>query len=62
MAAPCDHPATPVPSPLPLKHLYSMSTPKSTDLNLSKLWEIVEDRETWYAAVHGVAKSPQRSD
>ena len=27
------------------------------DMNLSKLWEIVEDRGTWHAAVHGVTKS-----
>ena len=29
----------------------------STDMNLSKLWEIVKDREAWHAAVHGVAKN-----
>ena len=26
------------------------------DMNLSKLWETVEDRETWHAAVHGLQR------
>ena len=30
----------------------------SLDISLSKLWEIVTDREVMSAAVHGVAKSP----
>ena len=27
------------------------------NMNLSKIWEIVKDREAWHVAVHGVTKS-----
>jgi len=32
----------------------------SIDVNLSKLQDIVEDRETWHAASHGVSKNQTR--
>ena len=32
----------------------------SINMSLSKLWEIVKDREAWHGAVHAVAKSRTR--
>ena len=36
------------------------SITNSTDMNLSKLQQMVKDREAWHAAVHGVTKSGTR--
>ena len=37
-----------------MRWLHSMTD--SMDMNLNKLWEIVEDREAWHAIVHGITR------
>ena len=37
------------------------SITNSMDMNLSKLWEIVEDRGPWHAAIQGVKKRHDRA-
>ena len=34
----------------------------SIDVGLSKLWEIVKDKEAWHAVVHGVTKSQTQKE
>ena len=42
---------------LMLGKIEAESITNSMDMNLNKFWKAVKDREAWYAAVHGVAKS-----
>ena len=40
-----------------VSNIFSTTTLDSVDMNFSKLWETVEDRGAWGAAVHEVAES-----
>ena len=41
---------------------WSDSITDSMNINLSKLWEIVKEREAWHTAAHGVAKEPKATE
>ena len=43
-----------------LDGITDVDVPHSMDMSLSKLQELVVDREAWHAAVHGVTKSQTR--
>ena len=36
---------------------HQLVTNRSMDMDLGELWELVMDRETWHAAIHGVSNS-----
>ena len=46
--------------PQRMRWLHSITD--SMDMSLSKLWEIVKDRESWHAVIHAIAKSRAQLD